>query len=59
MGLVGTVLQREVEIEPNMKLECVPKFYHLSDTPVTGGVDQAASARVRYAWAKFKDYRQS
>ena len=25
-GPVGTVLQREVEIEPNVKLECVPKL---------------------------------
>ena len=28
-GLVVTVLQREVEIEPNVKLEFVPKFCYL------------------------------
>ena len=28
-GLVVTVLKREVEIEPNVKLELVPKFWYL------------------------------
>ena len=55
-GLVGTVLQREVEIEPNMKLECVPKFCYLGDTlGAGGGMDEAARAKVRCAWAKFKE----
>ena len=55
-GPVGTVLQREVEIEPNMKLECVPKFCYLGDTlGAGGGADKAARARVRCAWAKFKE----
>ena len=52
----GTILQREVEIEPNVKLECVPKFCYLGDTlGAGGGADEAARARVRCAWAKFKE----
>ena len=39
-----------------MKLECVPKFRYLGNTLGTGGgVEEAASARVRCAWAKFKE----
>ena len=42
---VGTVLQKEVEIELNVKLECVPKFCYLGDTlGAGGGVDEAARA---------------
>ena len=48
-------IEREVEIEPNVKLECVPKFCFLGDTLGIGGVDEAARARVRCAWAKFKE----
>ena len=54
-GPVKTVSQREIEIEPNVKLECLPKFY-LGDTlGAGGGVDEAARARVRCARAKFKE----
>ena len=51
------VLQREVEIKPNVKLECVlPKFCYLGDKLGTGGGgDEAARARVRCAWAMFKE----
>ena len=42
--------EREVEIEPNVKLECIPKFYYLGDTLGAGG----GTARVRCDWAKFK-----
>ena len=42
-------------IEPNAKLECVPKFCYLGDTLGVGGVEKAAKARVRCAWAKFKE----
>ena len=53
---VKTVLQREVAIEPNVKLECVPKFCYLGDTLGAGrGADEAARARVRCDWAKFKE----
>ena len=53
---VKTVLQREGEIEPNVKLECVPKFCYLGDTlGAGGGADEAARARVRCDWAKFKE----
>ena len=39
-----------------MKLECVPKVCYLSDTfGAGGGVEEAARARVRCAWAKFKE----
>ena len=52
-------MHREVEIEPNVKLECVPKFCYLGESGNTlgagGGADEAARARVRCAWAKFKE----
>ena len=55
-GLFQSVLLKEVVIEPNVKLECVPKFCYLGDTlGAGGGVDEAARARVRCAWAKFKE----
>ena len=43
------------ETEPNVKLECVPKFCYLGDTLGAGGVDEVARARVQCAWAKFKE----
>ena len=53
---VGTVLQREVEIEPTVKLECVIKFCYLGDTlGAGGGADEAARAKMRFDWAKFKE----
>ena len=55
-GLFQSVLLKEVVIEPNVKLECVPKFCYLGDTlGAGGGVEEAAKARVRCAWAKFKE----
>ena len=55
-GLFQSVLLKEVVIEPNVKLECVPKFCYLGDTLGKGaGVDEAARARMRCAWAKFKE----
>ena len=49
-------MQREVEIEPNVDLECVSKFCYLGDTlGAGGGTNEAARARVRCAWAKFKE----
>ena len=54
-GLFQPVLLKEVVIESNMKLECVPKFCYLGDTlGARGGVEEAARAGVRCAWAKFK-----
>ena len=53
---VQSVLLKEVVIEPNVKLECIPKFCYLGDTlGAGGGVGEAARARVRCAWAKFKE----
>ena len=59
-GLLQSVLLKEVEIEPNVKLECVPKFCYLGEAlgdtlGAGGGVEEAARARVRCAWAKFKE----
>ena len=55
-GHFRSVLLKEVVIEPNAKLECVPKFCYLGDTlDAGGGVDEEARARVRCAWAKFKE----
>ena len=46
----------EVELEPGVKVECVSKFCYLGDTLGSGGgVVEAARARVRCAWAKFKE----
>ena len=55
-GLFQSVLLKEVVIEPNVKLECVPKFCYLGDTLGAGvGVEEAARARVRCDWAEFKE----
>ena len=54
-GLFQSVLLKEVVIEPNVKLECVPKFCYLSETRGARGVEKAARARMRCAWAKFKE----
>ena len=49
-------LLSEVELEPGVKVECVSKFCYLGDTLGSGGgVVEAARARVRCAWAKFKE----
>ena len=54
--LFHSVLLKEVVIEPNVKLECVPKFCYLGDTlGAGGGAEEVARARVRCAWAKFKE----
>ena len=53
-GLFQSVLLKEAVTEPNVKLECVPKF--LGNTiGAGGGVEKAARARMRCAWAKFKE----
>ena len=54
-ALFQSVLLKEVVIEPNVKLECVHKFCYLGDTLGAGGGVEAARARVRCAWAKFKE----
>ena len=55
-GLFQSVLLKEVVIEPNVKLECVLKSCYLGDTPgAGGGVEEGTRARVRCAWAKFKE----
>ena len=52
----SVVLLSEVELEPGVKVECVSKFCYLGDTLGSGGgVVEAARARVRCAWAKFKE----
>ena len=54
--LFQSVLLKEVVIEPNVKLERVPKFCYLGDTlGAGGGVDEAVRAWVRCAWAKLKE----
>ena len=50
------MLLSEVELEPGVKVECVSKFCYLGDTQgYGGGVVEVARARVRCAWAKFKE----
>ena len=45
---VQSVLLKEVVIEPNVKLECVPKFCYLGDTlGAGGGVDCGVSLKDR------------
>ena len=52
----SVVLLSEVELEPGVKVECVSKFCYLGDILGSGGsVVEAARARVRCAWAKFKE----
>ena len=41
-GLFQSVLLKEVVIEPNVKLECVPKFCYLGDTLGAGGGGEEA-----------------
>ena len=49
-------LLSEDELEQGVKVECVSKFCYLGDTLGSGGgVVEAARARVRCAWAKFKE----
>ena len=55
-GLFQSVLLKEVVTEPNVKLECDTKFCYLGDILGTGGgAEEAARARVRCAWAEFKE----
>ena len=55
-SLVLSVLLSEVEVEPNVKLECVSRFCCLGDTLGPGEVmEEAARARVRCARAMFKE----
>ena len=50
------VLPSEVELEPGVKVERVSKFCYLGDALGSGGgVVEATRARVRCAWAKFKE----
>ena len=42
-GLFQSVLLKEVVIEPNVKLECVPKFCYLGDTLGAGLVRKQQS----------------
>ena len=57
-GPVETVLQREVEIEPNVRLECEPKFYYVGDKlGAGGGVDEAARARGNVLGLSSRSYR--
>ena len=52
-GLFQSVLLKEVVIQPNVKLECVPKFCYLGDTlGAGGGAEEAARARVRCCLGK-------
>ena len=55
-GLFQSDLLKEVVIEPNVKLECVPKFCYFGDTLGAGeSVEEATRARVRCVWAMFKE----
>ena len=48
------VLLRQVEIDPNVKLEWVIKFCYLGDTLGAGrGVIETSRVRVRAVWVKF------
>jgi hypothetical protein len=57
VGLFQSVLQKEVVIELNVKLECVPKFCYLGDTlGAGGGAAEAARARVRVLGLRSRSY---
>ena len=50
------LVSREVVIEPKVKLRYILKFCYLFDTLGAGrGVKEAVKARMRCAWANFKD----
>ena len=52
----NVVLSSEVELQSGVQVECVSKPCYLGDTLGSGGgVVEAARARVRCAWAKFKE----
>ena len=56
LGMTNFCKDCKVELEPGVKVECVSKFCYLGDTLGSGGgVVEAARARVRCAWAKFKE----
>jgi hypothetical protein len=60
VGLFQSVLQKEVVIELNVKLECVLKFCYLGDTlGAGGGADEAARARVHVLGLRSRSYRLS
>jgi hypothetical protein len=47
---------KEVDLGSNEKLECVDKFCYLGDMiGAGGGAEEASRARVRGAWAKFRE----
>ena len=47
---------KDVEIGVNEKLECVDRFCYLGDMiGAGGGAEEASRARVRCAWAKFRE----
>ena len=50
-------MQRDIQTEPSVRLECVPTFCYLGGTlGEEGGMDEAARAREQCAWAnKFKE----
>jgi len=49
-------LLEEVSLGTDGNMECVNKFRHLGDMIGTdGGAEEASRARVRSAWAKFKE----
>jgi len=48
--------RKEIQIGLDKKVECVNKFCYLGDTiGVGGGAKEVVRARVRCAWAKFKE----
>ena len=49
-------VRKEVKIISGGKIECVSKFFYLGDTiGSAGGAEEASRARVRSAWAKFRE----
>ena len=49
-------MRKEIEIDSEGKVECVSKFCYLGDIIGSGGgAEEASRARVRCAWAKFRE----
>ena len=47
---------KETKMNSGEKIEFVGKFCYLGDTiGSAGGAEEASRARVRYAWAKFRE----
>ncbi len=54
--LKAAEVKKEIELDGDGNVECVEKFCYLGDMMGSGGgAEEASRARVRCAWAKFRE----